>query len=85
MIYDEWIEPQSADRYSFSAIHPVFASILNRRCVTTADDYRRFVAPSIDDLHDPAGIHGILEAYYFDREAELRWEDEGGPGRDRGN
>lgn len=30
--------------------------------MTTADAYRRFVAPSIDDLHDPAGIHGILEA-----------------------
>lgn len=27
-------------------------------------------------------IHSILEAYYFDREAEARWDDDGGPCRD---
>jgi hypothetical protein len=26
-----------------------------------------------------ATVHGILEQYYFDREAEARWEDDGGP------
>lgn len=29
-----------------------------------------------------AAIAVIVEAYYFDREAQLRWEDEGGPCRD---
>lgn len=62
MIYDEWAEPLPADRYSLSAVHPIIGSILGRRGVSTADDYRRFVAPSLEDLHDPAGIHGMVEA-----------------------
>ena len=43
-------------------IHPVISEILVRRGITTDDDYRRFVAPSVGDLHDPAGIHGIASA-----------------------
>jgi len=37
-------------------------AILVRRGITTLDDYRRFVAPCIDDLHDPSTIHGIGDA-----------------------
>jgi single-stranded-DNA-specific exonuclease len=37
-------------------------AIVARRGVTTEDDFRRFAAPSIDDLHDPAGIHGMSAA-----------------------
>jgi single-stranded-DNA-specific exonuclease len=37
-------------------------AIVARRGVTTEDDFRRFAAPSVDDLHDPAGIHGMSAA-----------------------
>jgi single-stranded-DNA-specific exonuclease len=37
-------------------------AILVRRGITTADAYRRFIAPCIDDLHDPSTIHGIANA-----------------------
>ena len=37
-------------------------AILARRGITTSDDYRRFVAPCMDDLHDPSTIHGIADA-----------------------
>jgi len=37
-------------------------AIIARRGITSEDDFRRFVAPSIDDLHDPATIHWIAEA-----------------------
>ena len=72
MIYDEWRElgswvagtpaTEAAQQPSGPAIHPVIAAILRSRGVTCADEFRRFVAPSIDDLHDPAGIHGITSA-----------------------
>jgi single-stranded-DNA-specific exonuclease len=37
-------------------------AILARRGITTSDEYRRFVAPCMDDLHDPSTIHGIADA-----------------------
>jgi single-stranded-DNA-specific exonuclease len=37
-------------------------AILVRRGISTTDDYRRYVAPCLDDLHDPSTIHGIGEA-----------------------
>ena len=36
--------------------------IIARRGITTEEEYRRFVAPCIGDLHDPITIHGIGEA-----------------------
>ncbi len=36
--------------------------IIARRGITTEDEYRRYVAPCIGDLHDPGTIHGIGEA-----------------------
>ena len=67
MIFDEWVEdsgpPLSAQpRAAVLHAHPVIAGILHRRGIRTEDQYRRFIAPTIDDLHDPAGIHGIAEA-----------------------
>ena len=62
MIYDEWLEPRPLTATSRPALHPVIASILAARGVDTEEDYRRFVAPVIEDLHDPAGIHGMTEA-----------------------
>ena len=63
MIYDDWVveDRQSSLSQEFP-IHPVIRDILIRRGITTDDDYRRFVAPNVDDLHDAAGIHGIAEA-----------------------
>ncbi|MEA2329057.1 MAG: single-stranded-DNA-specific exonuclease, partial [Thermoanaerobaculia bacterium] len=52
--------PATGDRRP--ATHPAIADILARRGVNTAEEYRRFVAPSVDDLHDPATIHGMPEA-----------------------
>ena len=37
-------------------------AIIARRGITTEEEFRRFVAPCIGDLHDPATIHGIGEA-----------------------
>jgi single-stranded-DNA-specific exonuclease len=37
-------------------------AILGRRGINTIDDYRRFVAPCMDDLHDASTIHGIADA-----------------------
>jgi single-stranded-DNA-specific exonuclease len=36
--------------------------IIARRGITTEDEYRRYVAPCIGDLHDSGTIHGIGEA-----------------------
>jgi single-stranded-DNA-specific exonuclease len=37
-------------------------AIVARRGVVTEDDFRRFAAPTLADLHDPAAIHGMAEA-----------------------
>ena len=37
-------------------------AIVARRGVVTEEDFRRFAAPMLSDLHDPAGIHGMAEA-----------------------
>ena len=63
MIYDEWVlSPPATGDPRPATLPPVIAEILARRGVTTDDDYRRFVAPSIEDLHDPAAIHGMAQA-----------------------
>ncbi|MEA2240015.1 MAG: single-stranded-DNA-specific exonuclease [Thermoanaerobaculia bacterium] len=55
--------------------------ILVRRGITTADEYRRFVAPCMEDLHDPSTIHGIgdacarIERAVRDRETILIYGD----------
>jgi single-stranded-DNA-specific exonuclease len=61
MIYDHWLLPDSTVDTRFP-IHPAISKILGNRGVRTEDAYRRFVAPTIADLHDPAGIHGMAEA-----------------------
>jgi len=54
---------------------------VSRRGVVSADDFRRFAAPSLDDLHDPAGIHGMpaacerIERAVRDRETILIYGD----------
>ncbi len=61
MIYDNWVLASPAADIPLP-IDPVIRDILVRRGITTEDEYRRFVAPSIEDLHDPAGIHGMGDA-----------------------
>jgi single-stranded-DNA-specific exonuclease len=61
MIYDNWILPKGTTD-SQLPIHPVLRDILVRRGITTDDDYRKFVAPNLSDLHEAAGIHGIGSA-----------------------
>jgi single-stranded-DNA-specific exonuclease len=61
VIFDDWILAQPATPIPLP-IHPTIRDILVRRGITTEGDYRRFVAPTIGDLHDPAGIHGIAAA-----------------------
>ena len=69
MIFDNWVMEDRQSCLSGQAgspvlhpLHPVISEILVRRGIITDDDYRRFVAPSVEDLHDPAGIHGIASA-----------------------
>ena len=61
MIYDNWILPKDTTEIQLP-IHHVLRDILVRRGITTDDDYRKFVAPNLSDLHEAAGIHGISAA-----------------------
>ncbi|HLJ73752.1 MAG TPA: DHH family phosphoesterase, partial [Thermoanaerobaculia bacterium] len=79
LIYDEWVLAEAGGN-GFPT-HPVIASILRRRGIHSEDEYRRFVAPKINDLHDPGGIHGIasacerIERAVRDRETVLIYGD----------
>lgn len=62
-IHDAWQladEPEDDGRLPIP--HPAIRSILLRRGIADPDAYRRFVAPTVGDLHDPAGIHGMAAA-----------------------
>jgi single-stranded-DNA-specific exonuclease len=58
-IFDSWLLSPPANGVSLPIAQDVLRSILIRRGVSDAEAFRRFVAPTVDDLHDPAGIHGI--------------------------
>lgn len=82
MIHDSWVLAPAAGPSSFAPpLHPALRSLLLRRGIATDDDYRKFVAPSISDLHDPASIHGIgpacerIERAARDRETILIYGD----------
>src|SRR5438132_4317278 len=62
MIYDQWVIAEPPAEAHNLPLHPILRDILVRRGITTEDDYRRFIAPAMSDLHDPASIHGIAEA-----------------------
>jgi single-stranded-DNA-specific exonuclease len=62
-IHDSWLVADSApDNSRLPITHPALRSIFVRRGVTNEDEFRRFVAPSLCDLHDPAAIHGMPAA-----------------------
>ncbi|HUP49017.1 MAG TPA: single-stranded-DNA-specific exonuclease RecJ [Thermoanaerobaculia bacterium] len=63
MIYDRWLlaeVPQNPPPLPIA--NPTLRSIFARRGVSDEESYRRFVTPSMGDLHDPATIHGIDHA-----------------------
>jgi len=62
-IHDTWmLPPQQADSPLPGVITPAIRSILLRRGVRTEEEYRRFVDPCLDDLHDPSLIGGMDSA-----------------------
>jgi single-stranded-DNA-specific exonuclease len=63
MLHDSWrlLEPLS-DLPPLPIANETLRGIIARRGITTDDEFRRFAAPCIGDLHDPASIHGIGEA-----------------------
>jgi single-stranded-DNA-specific exonuclease len=62
-IYDRWIlaEPPETD-IALPIAQAVVRAILIRRGIRDEESYRRFIAPAIGDLHDPATIHGMDHA-----------------------
>jgi single-stranded-DNA-specific exonuclease len=61
--YDSWILADGVkDDWSTPIAHPALRQILLRRGINSEEEYRRFVAPRKEDLHDPAGIHGMAAA-----------------------
>ncbi|MEO6487889.1 MAG: hypothetical protein ABIO78_08120, partial [Thermoanaerobaculia bacterium] len=60
MIYNSWV---LAERIDCAGIIPVanetLRSIFVRRGIDDEAKYRRYIEPSLDDLHDPSTIHGI--------------------------
>ena len=62
-IHDQWhVAPAAGESAYLPPMHEVIRSMLVRRGVLTAEDYRRFIAPSLDDLHEARGIHGMTAA-----------------------
>ena len=81
-IHDSWILAELANNGAHLPItNPALRSILARRGVTSEDEFRRFVAPVLGDLHDPAAIHGMssacerIERAVRDRETILIYGD----------
>jgi single-stranded-DNA-specific exonuclease len=63
MLHDAWnVLAAPRELPAFPIGNDTLAAILARRGITSLDDYRRFIAPCIEDLHDPATIHGIADA-----------------------
>jgi len=63
MLHDSWhlVEPLH-DVPLLPIPNEKLRAIIARRGIATEEEYRRFVAPCIGDLHDPITIHGIAEA-----------------------
>ena len=63
MIHDTWtLLPPPPDNPRIPIVHAALRGLFARRGGDSAEEYRRFVAPVLGDLHDPAGIHGIAHA-----------------------
>ncbi|HYR30259.1 MAG TPA: single-stranded-DNA-specific exonuclease RecJ [Thermoanaerobaculia bacterium] len=63
MIHDLWtLADLPPDNPRIPIANATLRSLLIRRGVDDAESYRRFVAPALGDLHDPATIHGMDHA-----------------------
>jgi len=62
LIYDHWTLADPPLDLPIPIANDALRRIAIRRGVIDADSFRRFMAPTIDDLHDPSTIHGIGEA-----------------------
>src|SRR5258706_4086265 len=63
MLHDTWHLAEPLQDVSLLPIpNEKLRGIIARRGITTEDEYRRYVAPCIGDLHDPGTIHGIGDA-----------------------
>jgi single-stranded-DNA-specific exonuclease len=62
LIYDHWLLAESPRDLPIPIANDALRRIAIRRGVVDDDTFRRFMAPTIDDLHDPSTIHGIGEA-----------------------
>jgi len=63
LLHDRWHLLDAPDTLPrFPIANDKLRAIVARRGVVTEDDFRRFAAPVIADLHDPAGIHGMSAA-----------------------
>jgi len=82
MLHDSWrLADTPLDIPLLPIANDKLRAIIARRGINTEDEYRRFVAPSIGDLHDPITIHGIgdacerIERAVRDRETILIYGD----------
>jgi single-stranded-DNA-specific exonuclease len=63
MLHDSWhLAEPPRDIPLLPIANEKLRAIIARRGINTEDEFRRFAAPSIGDLHDPISIHGIGEA-----------------------
>jgi single-stranded-DNA-specific exonuclease len=63
MLHDSWhIAEVPLDLPLLPIANDKLRAIVARRGITTDEEFRRYAAPCIEDLHDPATIHGIGEA-----------------------
>lgn len=63
MLHDFWtLLDAPPDNPRIPVVNDKLRSLLVRRGVEDGESFRRFAAPSIDDLHDPSTIHGMDHA-----------------------
>lgn len=82
MLFDDWLlPPPTPDNPRIPIANDTLRAIVLRRGVQDEDAFRRFAAPTLGDLHDPSGIHGItaacerIERAVRDRETVLIYGD----------
>jgi single-stranded-DNA-specific exonuclease len=63
MLHDSWhLAEAPRDLPLLPVANEKLRAIIARRGIATEEEFRRYMAPCIGDLHDPATIHGIGEA-----------------------
>lgn len=63
MLHDSWtLLPSPPDNLRLPIANDKLRALLVRRGVEEGESFRRFIAPSIGDLHDPSEIHGMDHA-----------------------